>query len=210
MDVDSVRYRDAPTATMSAFRPNYKSGVRRLQREQDRIEAERKIAEETERRKYANTDANFPTLGTARPVAAPMVMGTHFASLAEKWAHDDEVNKKVEEMRRLREETSRLSVPSMYVLRSARSQGGSVHRPEDDEFYREEEEETSTAAAGTGLLNEDAGWTVVTRKVRKPKRELTIEEMEARDMRIQEMNEANDEEFNGDLHERDPHGHDRV
>jgi len=57
---------------------------------------------------------------------------------------------------------------------------------------------------------DESGWIEVKRKVRKVDRELTVDEMDARERRLQALNEATDGEFNGELFDSKRHDHDRV
>ncbi len=62
-----------------------------------------------------------------------------------------------------------------------------------------------------GRIEDDGGgWTEVKRKIRKVKPELTVDEMDARERRLQALNEATDGEFNGELFDSKRHDHDRV
>lgn len=60
------------------------------------------------------------------------------------------------------------------------------------------------------LEDDGGGWTEVKRKIRKVKQELSIDEMDARERRLQALNEATDGEFNGELFDSKRHDHDRV
>jgi len=58
--------------------------------------------------------------------------------------------------------------------------------------------------------DDEGGWIEVKRKIRKVQRELTVDEMDARERRLQALNEATDGEFNGELFDSKRHDHDRV
>lgn len=60
------------------------------------------------------------------------------------------------------------------------------------------------------LEDDGGGWIEVKRKIRKVERELTVDEMDARERRLQALNEATDGEFNGELFDSKRHDHDRV
>ena len=65
--------------------------------------------------------------------------------------------------------------------------------------------------APTPTIQDDGGgWIEVKRKIRKVKPELSIDEMDARERRLQALNEATDGEFNGELFDSKRHDHDRV
>ena len=65
--------------------------------------------------------------------------------------------------------------------------------------------------APTPTIEDDGGgWIEVKRKIRKVKPELSIDEMDARERRLQALNEATDGEFNGELFDSKRHDHDRV
>jgi hypothetical protein len=177
-------------------------------------EAERKrIAEEEERRKKAEvTESNFPTFaGGAQPAKA--VSGSKYASLAQNWATDEARERQMEEYRKSREESERRQYESFYHVRASyRSDYDRGSRYEEcDEYEESASAPAPAAAAGSGglaLPDDGGGWTEVKNKVRKPKRDLSIAEMEARDRRLQA--EEDDIEFNAHLYESGRHDHDRV
>jgi hypothetical protein len=181
---------------MSSFRPNYKSGGWRAK--------EAKAAEEVARKKTELTEANFPTLvDTARPLTA--VGGNHFAELAEKWNMDEEVNKKMEAYRRDKAARAARETEHIMAFHHRRTYG-------EDYYEAPVESPTYSAPASTAPRNQpdSDGWVEVSRKVRKPKRELTIAEMEARDANLDDDSETNPDDFNGNLFESNRHDHDRV
>lgn len=184
------------------YRPPQKSSWRER-------EAERKrLAEEQERRKNTEvTETNFPTFTSAQPTKA--AAGSKFASLAQSWATEEARERQMEEYRKSREDAERRQYESLYRVRT--SYNTSYAQPQSR--YEEDEEEpsyTRSSAAPGGLTLEDdgGGWTEVKHKVRKPKRELSIAEMEERDRRRDA--EEDDVEFNADLYESRRHDHDRV
>lgn len=184
---------------MSSYRPNYKSGSWHDRNK----EAERKAKEEAERKKTELTDTNFPTLvGTARPITA--VGGTHFADLAEKWNMDAEVDKRMEAYRRDKAMRASRETERVMAFHHRRAYG--------EDYYEAPVESTYSAPSlGPARNQPDAdGWIEVSRKVRKPKRDLTIEEMEARDAELDDHSDTNPDDFNGNLFESNRHDHDRV
>ncbi len=164
----------------------------------DREAARKAQQEEAERRKKTEvTEANFPTFSTAKPTQA--AAGSVFAQLASKWATDEQMDKQIAEYRRQKEESERRQYESFYRVR----------RFSRDENEEDEEEAPAPAPPPAPAEDEDSGWIEVKpRKVRKPKRELSIAEMEARDR--QRDAEEQEAEFNAHLYESGRHDHDRV
>lgn len=185
---------------MSSYRPPY----RRFDREAEKREAERKAAEE-ERRRTEMNHTNFPELSTAHPVNQREALGgNQFAKLAQKWAIDAEVDRRMEEHKRFKQAVENQNMERIQARRSQQSRYA-----RHDEEYEEELAPTPAAAAGGSALGDDVGWTEVKRKTRKPKRELTVEEMDERD-RQREQAENSAEDFNGHLFDSNRHDHDRV
>jgi len=164
----------------------------------DREAARKAQQEEAERRKKTEVnETNFPTFSTAKPTQA--AAGSVFAQLASKWATDEQMDKQIAEYRRQKEESERRQYESFYRVRR-------LSRDDEDE---DEEEAPAPAPPPAPVEDEDSGWIEVKpRKVRKPKRELSIAEMEARDR--QRDAEEQDTEFNAHLYESGRHDHDRV
>lgn len=167
--------------------------------------ARKAAAEDEERRKKTEvTETNFPTLITAQPVKQAEA-GSVFASLAHQWAKDEESDKRLEAYRKSQAESERRQYESLYRIRAPRNES------RRDSYDDEDDQDTpapAIVAAGGGQEDEDSGWIEVKRKVRKPKRELTIVEMEARDR--QKDAEEDQAEFNAELYETGRHDHDRV
>lgn len=178
---------------MSSYRPPHKRQSYWSERDAQR-EAERKAAEEAERKRTTFNETNFPSLSTVRPQAA--VKGNQYAQLAQKWAIDDAVDKRMEEYKKFREATDRIEM----MHRSSRVTRTERH----DEEY--EEELAAEPAPARSFLDDDAGWTEVRGRTRKPPRERTVEEMD----RDQERQDQEDMEFNGHLFDSNRHDHDRV
>lgn len=160
-------------------------------------------AAEAERKKMENTEANFPTLSTAHPVAHH-TGPEGYADLAKNWATSDEdATKKATAARNLvvEDDTHTLYLHRFPTRNRVRS-------------FAEEDEEEIVAPAPDSDLNTaaDRGWTVVqNRKPRKVKRELTIDEMDARERRRCEGGgEDGEYQFNDELYESNRHDHDRV
>lgn len=166
----------------------------------DREAARKAQQEEAERRKKTEVnETNFPTFSTAKPTQA--AAGSVFAQLASKWATDEQMDKQIAEYRRQKEESERRQYESFYRVRRL---------SRDDEEEDEEETQAPAPAPPPAPVEDDeSGWIEVKpRKVRKPKRELSIAEMEARDR--QREAEEQDAEFNAHLYESGRHDHDRV
>jgi len=170
----------------------------------EREAARRVAAEDAERRKKTEVNAaNFPNLSSAQPMQREAVAGSMFAQLADKWAKDEDSERRIAEYRKSRDESERRQYDAFYRVSSSRR----TYDRCDEEEYEEEAPAPSPAAAGAAE-DDDSGWVEVKRKVRKPKRELSIAEMEARDR--QRDAEEEQQEFNAHLYESGRHDHDRV
>lgn len=174
------------------YRPPQKQAYNWRERE---AEAARKAAEEEQRRKTVMNETNFPSLTTMRTQGA--VKGNQYAQLAQKWAVDAEVDRRMEEYKKFREASDRIEV-------MRRRSHESRYERHDDE-YEEDMEETPRPARS--FLDDDAGWSEVKGRVYKGPRERSVEEM---DRMVQERQEQEDMEFNGELFESNRHDHDRV
>lgn len=179
---------------MSSYRPPHKRQQSYWSERDVRLEAERKAAEEAERKRTAFNETNFPSLTTMRPQGA--VKGNQYAQLAQKWAVDAEVDRRMEEYKKFREATDRIEVMHR------RSRETRYERHDDD--YEEEMEDTPRPARS--FLDEDSGWSEVKGRTYKGPRERTVEEMD----RDQERQDQEDMEFNSHLFDSNRHDHDRV
>lgn len=161
-------------------------------------EAERKAAEEEQRKKTVMNETNYPTLSAARPInQRDALPGKQFAKLAEQWAVDAEVDRRMQAYKKLQENADRHNtqrIASRYTQHSREAR--------HDEYY---EEELASEPVSRSVLDDDAGWTEVKTKARKGRRELTDEEMLAMDHKQEET-----EEFNSHLFDSNRHDHDRV
>ncbi len=189
---------------MSSYRPPYRRNVW-PDREAEKREAARKAEEEQKRRMEMNEN-NFPTLSTARPMNQRDAMdGNQFAKLAQQWAIDDAVDRRMAEYKKFQEAADRNDrerIMSRHVQRSR-------YERHDDEHDDEELAPLPQPPQTNTGIEDDVGWTEVKRKTRKPKRELTVEEMDERE-RIRQQEERRDDEFNGHLFDSNRHDHDRV
>lgn len=127
-----------------------------------------------------------------------------YAKLAEKWAVDDEVDRRMAEYKRLQEEADRRDAEGFAARHAQRTR----YARHDEEY--DQEELAPAAAAAAAPIGDDMGWTEVKRKTRKPKRELTVEEMDERDRQREQAEKNSNEEFNGHLFDSNRHDHDRV
>jgi hypothetical protein len=192
-----------PTVKMSSYRPPYRRNVW-PDREAEKREAARKAEEEQKRRMEMNT-TNFPELSTARPVnQRESLDGNRFAQLAQKWAVDDEVDRRMAEYKKFQEAADRRDT-EMILSRRTRTR---YERHDDQQDEEELAPEPQAPTTNLGI-EDDIGWTEVKRKTRKPKRELTIDELDARE-RLRAEEEKREDEFNGHLFESNRHDHDRV
>mgnify|MGYP007092089396 CR=1 FL=1 len=184
---------------MSSYRPSYRRNAW-PDREAEKREAARK-AEEEIRKKNEMNETNFPSLTTVHRVAQPA--GNQYASLAQKWAVDDQVDRRIAEHKKFQEATERNERERMAERYAHRRSRYERHEQEDDE----EELAPEPRSAGNSMFEDESGWSEVKHKAYKSKRELTVEEMDERD-RLQQQEET--EEFNAHLFESNRHDHDRV
>lgn len=165
--------------------------------------AQRRAAEEAAKKKMILNETNFPTLVTAQPIVEKEdASGTRFAALATEWAQNVEAERVTKETKKQRIERERREA-QMANLRYTPRVGNLAVREE-----RDEEEVVPTAQVYTAELDDGGGWTKVVHKVRKEKREMTIEEIEEK-FRDDDGSEG-DGEFNGHLLDSKRHDHDRV
>lgn len=156
---------------------------RQALKETQQREAARKAADEAERKRYANTQENFPTLvTTAHRITSDTLTG--FADLANKMRMRDEVQQQLEAYRKAKSARERRTILDTVVL---------LRRPQRD--YDDEEEEpveetpedlreTYPPHGSRGTYSDvywdpehGDGWRMVTKKMRKVKRELTEAEL---------------------------------
>jgi len=185
---------------MSSYRPSYRRNVW-PDREAEKREAARK-AEEEIRKKNEMNETNFPTLSTARPVNT--MGGNRYAQLAQQWAVNDEVDRRMADYKKFQEAADR------HEFRTHRTR--SRHERHDQEYEEEDLAPFAQNVASNpvvGGIEDDAGWMEVKHKTYKSKRELTVEEMDERDRRMREEERKNDE-FNAHLFDSNRHDHDRV
>lgn len=189
---------------MSYYRSSYRKNIW-PDREAEKREAARK-AEEEQRRRMEMNDTNFPTLSTAHPMnQRGAFVGNQFAKLAQQWAVDDEVDRRMAEHRKFQESTERNDRERIMSHRMRR------HNARHDEDQDEEELAPLPSIPEHSILGieNDVGWTEVKRKTHKPRRDLTIEEMDERE-RIRTEDERREDDFNGHLFESNRHDHHRV
>lgn len=187
----------ADTVKMSFYRSSNRRNVW-PDREAEKREADRKAAAEQKRRMEMNT-TNFPSLSSVPAPEAPT--GSRFAELAQKWAVDERIDNQVDEYKKSQKAAERRETERIMAHRV---------RTRHTIYQEEEEEEVEETAASSRELGieDDVGWSEVKRKVYKPKREITVDEMDERERMREE--EYHDEEFNGHLLETNRHDHYRV
>lgn len=187
---------------MSTYRPSHRKQDYYWSQRDAQREAERKAAEEEQRRRTEFNETNFPSLSTAHPInTREQLKGNAFAKLAEDWAVDAEVERRMAEHRKFQAEMERREAERMMIHRTQQ-------RYARHEEYEADEMPAQTAPAQRSVLDDDSGWTEVThKKYRKPKREMTVEEMDEIERNLER---EQDEEFNGHLFDSNRHDHDRV
>jgi hypothetical protein len=164
----------------------------------------RQRAQEEEKKKYAKTEENFPTLvSNARRI---QVGPEGFANLANKWREDEELEKKMESYRKAKTARERREILATVKVFSRRS-----NVQEEDEEDDEEEVETSVVVdspphgrRGTYSEPDNEGWRLVTKRLKKEKRELTEAELaqKYREEFFGENGDEDDVDVNGDLVDR--------
>lgn len=198
-DLDIPHSLDTEFKMSNHYRPPQRQAYNWRERE---AEAARKTAEEEQRKKNVMNETNFPTLSTAHPVEAPS--GNKFAKLAEKWAVDAEVERRMDAHKKFQQAADRLDViPNMNYQRQR-------YERHDEDYEEELAPSFASASRSRSVLDDDAGWSEVRHKTYKPKRERTIEEMDDHDRRLNLEAEARADDFNGDLFDSKRHDHDRV
>ncbi len=192
------------TVKMSSYRHPYRRNVW-PDREAEKREAARK-AEEELRKKNEMNETNFPTLSTAHPMnSRESLGGNQFVQLAQKWAVDAEVDRRMEARKKFQH-----AVDQRETTRIMAHQVRTRHARHEEEIDEEELAPLPQAPQqAQGGFEDDVGWTEVKRKTHKPKRELTVEEMDEMD-RIRQEENRRDDEFNGHLFDSNRHDHDRV
>jgi len=163
--------------------------------------AEAAAAAEEQKQHMENTESNFPTLSTAHPVSTQRAPNG-FANLARDWATSEQ---QVPPPRATTAEAAVLSKIMPYIPRPIFPTHTATRYHSD--WNRDEEDESMPAH--TELNEEDRGWTVVqNRKTRKIKRELTIDEMDARERALGDGGDDDgDYQINDDLYESNRHDH---
>lgn len=162
---------------------------------------------ESERKKYANTETNFPTLvTTAHRIQAEAPQG--YAAMANDWREQQELSKQLEAYRTAKTARERRAIlSSVYIFRKR----GALAEDGEDEFDDEvapveqglNEQFPPHGARGTYSEVYGDGWRLVIRRQRKQKRELTESELaqKYRDEFFDEADEFHDD-VNGDLTDR--------
>lgn len=144
---------------------------------------------------------NFPSL-TSQPMNSRDAMsGNKYAKLAERWAVDEEVDRRMANYKRLQEEADKRDAERIAARHAQRTR----YARHDQEY--DEEDLAPTPSAPAAGFGDDLGWTEVKRKTRKPKRELTVEEMDELDRKRREEETT---EFNAHLFDSNRHDHDKV
>ena len=184
-----------PTDTMSSYRPPFR---RYPDRDAEKREAARK-AEAEQKRNLEMNAANFPTLSTARPLSD--VSGNKFAKLAQQWAVEDEVDRRMTDYKKQQQAADRRDKEEIMSHRMRRQYA----RHDQHEELAPLPEEVTRSNLG---IEDDVGWTQPKRKSYKPKRELTVDELDARAR--QDDEDGREDDFNGHLFESNRHDHDRV
>lgn len=166
-------------------------------------EAEAAQAAAAAEQQMENTESNFPTLSTAHPVAHLVLPPNGYANLARDWATAEETAKKV---------VPQQQTQDYYIPRPIFMDQPVTRRPQFTDWAdeRRREEEEAESAPPVQMNEADRGWTVVqNRKSRKVKREMTFDEMDARERQLGDGGgeDGEDYQFNDDLYESNRHDH---
>jgi hypothetical protein len=186
---------------MSSYRPSYRRNAW-PDRAAEQREAARKADEET-RKKNEMNETNFPSLSTAHPMNR--TDGNRFAQLAQRWAVDDEVDRRMADYKTAQEAADKREAEQIMARRVRRRRDARHDEEQDEEELAPLPEVPRQNTLG---IEDDVGWIDVKRKTRKLKIEMTIEELDERARRQDEENHEDD--FNGHLFESNRHDHDRV
>ncbi len=172
-------------------------------RQQD---AERRAKEQAEKKAAdLNSETNYPSLGGPRPKTTGLGKNSFavlaneivskpepvFAKLAKSWKKEDDETREIERLRRLQTERNKFSTEGIFIYRQRQSEYS------DTEYDADEEENTRS--------NID-DWQDVSRKTYKPKRELTLHELDERARQMDEDNEG-EYEINNHLFDNNKHEH---
>ena len=159
----------------------------------------------TDERRTEMNSANFPSLSSSAR-ATTGKSGNQYARFAEKWAIDEEVDRRMAEYKRLQEEADKRDMERIAARHAQRTR----YARHDEEYDEEELAPSATPAAAAGDFGDDMGWTEVKRKTPKPKREMTVEEMDERDRQREQAEKNSGEDFNAHLFDSNRHDHDKV
>jgi hypothetical protein len=176
------------------YRPNT-SGANWRQREIEkakaRKEAEQKAKEEAEKRQYANTEQNFPTVIGAGAGNTHVAFDQTFSNLAKDWQKSDEY-----EMARQAYETEK--------ARKARNEfkGIYIHRFREGRVADVEEEEDIHRPYVAPSKVDYEGWEEVKGKARKTPRELTEAELAKKYEDAASESEGEDKDMNPHLFDK--------
>ena len=199
----------APTATA---RPSWRD--REAQKERQQREAARVAIEQAEQKKIALTEENFPSLNTATKMTVHGGPTGKFAELANKMEIDKEIDRRVEEYRKAKDERERTAILNTVVGLTKRRQ----YVEEDDDYSVYTEVSEAPAPKPKENLNEKypphgkrgtystpdyEGWRMVLKKRRKQKRELTEAELykKYREEILGDEGNEDNQEMNGQLAE---------
>jgi hypothetical protein len=189
-------------------RPEERYWRQREEEQKRQQEAERRAKEEAERKAAdIKSEVNYPSLGGPRPKTTGLGKNSFaalneeskpkpsdtFAKLAKTWKKEDDETRERERLRRLQSQREKFSSEGIFIYRPKNQGYGGYADPE------EEEQEENTRS---GLDD----WQEVSHKTYKPKRELTLEELDARARQIEEENE-DEYEFNNHLFDNNKHDH---
>jgi hypothetical protein len=156
------------------------------------------------------TEANFPHLVPKAPKKASPEFATSFSNTVAEMAKEEEEQRLKDLYSKEQESRARAEFQGVYILGSVHSARPSFVKDLVEEFdaadapYEREEYSTNPPPPNS----EDDGWTSVTQKVRKPKRDLTAAELAAKYRAAGEAADRDEEEFNGELfHASHRHDH---
>lgn len=175
----------------NSYRPNV-SGANWRQREIEkakaRKEAELKAKEEAERKQYAKTETNFPSL--IRGGATQHVAFDHkFSTLASNWQRADDIEVARQAMEEEKARKARNEVSGMFL---PRFRPGRLANMEAEDYEEEAPQPTSRPKV------DYEGWEEVKKKAKKQPRELSMAELAKK--YEEASNESDDEEADVNSH----------
>ena len=159
---------------------------REIEKAKARKEADLKFKEEAEKKQYANTEKNFPSIIGAG--AQMFVSFDHkFSTLASNWQQSDDMDVAREAYRREKARKARNEVSGVFIHRFR--EGRLANTEEEEEYYED---------VPQPKVDSD-GWEEIKKKARKTPHELTEAELAAKYEKAALENERDEQDVNSHL-----------